>query len=606
MVDVSRARFRSHPSGSHRRRAAVAILVVVTTAWLGATDAPADDLRARTDGELVTGGGTWRRLTPAAGSPMGTLSCASATCHGSAHPKPVPSPITGDEYLTWLEHDPHSRATRTLDSPEFQRILVAVSRDTRDAPATVEVYRRCAACHDPEGLAHDAGKNAVRDAGRVGNAPMPEASTNRGIGCESCHGEANSWLAKHYERGVTRGELTKLGLRNLNDLVLRGRVCAGCHVGDEDRDMNHDMIAAGHPPLRFELAAYHDLIARKHWRESDAARRGDFTLNLWAAGQVAVADGTLGLTASRARRASRIIANDATEPSEPADAASNRLVAKAPWPEFAEYDCFACHQRLRPVVVSDAARTDRNSGAKRNAGTPDWQTWNLGGTGPNPLWLAGPSGESAEQSLAGPWIAARDKLRGSMSDLLGADPARIEALALDARASLRRKFNGIVAADESVLNATSTSAAGATLTANATAISSSTPNVSSDVWRLVNRQNADRQSWSDACHEWLLLRAAYRAIGDRRDDASRGERVDQVSRRADEIERRFEEIARSLSFGSTAVEWPAYDGTGLPATLARPAPHRDLTTIAAALRLLAADLVVLRKQIAVTDHAKTH
>src|SRR5207248_11256902 len=132
----------------------------------------------------------------------------------------------------------------------------------------------------------------------------------------------------------------------------RPRLCSACHIGSAEQDMNHDMIAAGHPPLRFELAAYEALLQPKHW--NDGLRRlaePDYEVQLWAAGRMAAAEATLALTESRAKRAS----------------------ADAPWPELAEYNCFACHQSLRPEAgkLTDAASLDRPRSV------PLWQTWNL-------------------------------------------------------------------------------------------------------------------------------------------------------------------------------------------------------------------------------------
>ena len=157
---------------------------------------------------------------------------------------------------------------------------------------------------------------------------LPSRTWARGIGCESCHGPAERWLAKHYELGTSRGDLAALGMVDTKDLFVRGRACAACHVGDADHDLNHDMLAAGHPPLRFELSAYHDLIRRKHWPERERIEIPEFKVQLWAAGQAAALECTLALLESRATRA-------------------EKLDKLTPWPELAEYDCFACHQRLR-------------------------------------------------------------------------------------------------------------------------------------------------------------------------------------------------------------------------------------------------------------------
>jgi hypothetical protein len=249
---------------------------------------------------------------------LGLLSCASAACHGGQE---LRAPRA--EFAKWLASDPHARSARTLGSPEFCRILARASSGQDDGPPDPAMFARCAACHDPQGL-------ATADGDRVTLMNSFVDSRTRGVGCESCHGAAEHWLARHYQRGIMPAELTALGMNPMKDLTVRGKTCAACHVGDAQHDMNHDMIAAGHPPLRFELSAYHDLIRQKHWPDAERVRTPEFKVRLWAAGQAALLEATHELSAARSERA----------------AAGDKLT---PWPELAEYDCFACHQRLRTI-----------------------------------------------------------------------------------------------------------------------------------------------------------------------------------------------------------------------------------------------------------------
>ena len=99
----------------------------------------------------------------------------------------------------------------------------------------------------------------------------------------------------------------------------RAETCVRCHVGaGPEHDVDHDLIAAGHPRLEFELTAFLANLP-PHWRE----RKGDHDneAQAWAVGQV--------VTASAALRQLR-----------------QRAEKDKPWPEFAEYDCFACHHDL--------------------------------------------------------------------------------------------------------------------------------------------------------------------------------------------------------------------------------------------------------------------
>jgi hypothetical protein len=92
-------------------------------------------------------------------------------------------------------------------------------------------------------------------------------------------------------------------------------------------------MAAGHPRLTFEFAAYVDNMP-PHWRKDNHTkdwRQSAFggeslQARMWALGQVESANASLKLLDDRADRAQK---------------------KTGPWPEFAETDCFACHADLR-------------------------------------------------------------------------------------------------------------------------------------------------------------------------------------------------------------------------------------------------------------------
>jgi hypothetical protein len=98
-------------------------------------------------------------------------------------------------------------------------------------------------------------------------------------------------------------------------------------------DMNHDLIAAGHPRLAFEFASYLANLP-KHWDESaDHARHQvvgqppSFNSDAWAHGQEQVA-----------RQLARQIEHRLT--------AAKRDSNANPWPDFSNYDCFDCHHAI--------------------------------------------------------------------------------------------------------------------------------------------------------------------------------------------------------------------------------------------------------------------
>jgi hypothetical protein len=181
---------------------------------------------------------------------------------------------------------------------------------------------------------------------------------------------------------------------NTKDLAVRAEVCAGCHVGKHaphgllEQDVNHDLIAAGHPRLSFELSAFLDNMPA-HWDERDENagpvgpnhRAADFPARAWAVGQLATAKAALELLEARADRAQSALALLEKRPGE-AEAVPELQPLAQPamrvekptvlWPEFTEYGCFSCHHDLR-----DQAWRRRSQASGSIRGTPQWGSWTL-------------------------------------------------------------------------------------------------------------------------------------------------------------------------------------------------------------------------------------
>ena len=472
------------------------------------------------------------RLAAPAGKYLGALSCASASCHGRQDEQAEPGSVSRREFTVWLEHDPHSRAGRTLQSPKFALILRRVSSGRDDGPANEAVYERCARCHDPAASEKGSGvfgeqATSLADSYRPPKTPDPLAHhpIARGFTCETCHGPAGDWIAEHYERDATRERLVSLGMTDTKNLAVRAQLCAGCHVGDGERDVNHDMIAAGHPPLRFELSAYHDLVHRKHWPAAERIHTRAFKARLWAEGQAATIRSTLDLLHSRAARA----------------ASGERLT---PWPELAEYDCFACHQRLRPGDrPSDVAKKSERPGM------PGWQAWNLA------LAEHLITEDRAEAACA--------ELHDRMNRSLVTDAGMVRDLAATARAAL--KIDRPASADQ----------------------------IAAIVGATIDRDG----SWAARSQQLLALRAADLAIRDERlrlqpppGFVAIAYGREQPRRDAvDDYDRQWRSIAAALQFGSPDFEWPASDWAGLgPALAGQPVLSAD--ELEPALRRLATAL----------------
>ncbi|MBI3822748.1 MAG: hypothetical protein HY289_08710 [Planctomycetes bacterium] len=260
------------------------------------------------------------RLQPSITNPSalaGTPTCSARGCHGGIDATPNPDRCQQNEYMQWAR-DPHADAYRTLFSERSQNI----AKHLGDKKAHEDP--RCLACHTNLLLA---------------SLPQDRAFVQQerlfGVGCESCHGSATGWLAAHTAPDW-RQKKSRYAMPDLADATVAARTCAGCHVGAPGRDVNHDLIAAGHPRLAFEYGTYQAKMPA-HWRPS---KKSD--AHLWTVGQVVTAQAALELLAHRANA--------------------------GPWPEFAEYDCFACHHSLTQPSA-------RQAPSRRKPGTLPWGSW---------------------------------------------------------------------------------------------------------------------------------------------------------------------------------------------------------------------------------------
>ncbi|MFP6769967.1 MAG: multiheme c-type cytochrome, partial [Planctomycetaceae bacterium] len=248
---------------------------------------------------------------------VGVNSCAAANCHGGDG--------TGhrwtSSYSVWIQRDTHARAFSTLHGKASRAIVQALGWKQ---PAHQAVA--CLNCH------------ALPAPADGGTGHLPQLASD-GVSCEACHGPAGRWLPLHVRKGwaetrrrTTDQELwSRLGFVNTENIQFRARVCAGCHVGGPGRDVNHDLIAAGHPRLNFELSNFHanlpghwdDMADRKRHAGQVSKPEGTLReLKLWAVGQVETLRARAVLSRWRAGTKS------------------------VPWPELSETRCFSCHHDL--------------------------------------------------------------------------------------------------------------------------------------------------------------------------------------------------------------------------------------------------------------------
>ncbi len=235
-----------------------------------------------------------QKSAPEAGNYTGPGSCSAVACHGSI--RPVAGRILQTEYSTWIAQDRHARATDVLSNQVSTRMgrILGIARPDQAS--------KCLACHALD-------------------APPAERARNftaEGVSCEACHGPATGWLGYHVTKDARHDESVRRGMYDTKDVVKRTERCLTCHLGTSEKFVDHEMIAAGHPDLVFDLEAFSAAMPR-HWREPG---EGDaFTgVRTFAVGQL------VQLRAALDRLARRV---------------------KGPvWPEYAELDCFACHHSL--------------------------------------------------------------------------------------------------------------------------------------------------------------------------------------------------------------------------------------------------------------------
>src|SRR5271157_505339 len=246
--------------------------------------------------------------------------CAASSCHGSVKPRNV-TKIWQNEFSIWAAQDKHARAYGVLSNPVSLRMEKILKLE--QPPNKSEECLVCHALYVPPDL-------------RATTFQLDD-----GVSCENCHGPAVGWLGPHTTRGWSREQSIKLGQYETRDLLARSEKCMSCHVGTAEKRVDHEMIAAGHPDLTFELDTFSAVMPR-HWKfpsESDPWAG----VQEWGIGQ-----------AVQLREALKRL---------------SRSAAGKSWPEFAELDCFACHHNL--TAPKDSWRQARGYQG-RSPGAPEW------------------------------------------------------------------------------------------------------------------------------------------------------------------------------------------------------------------------------------------
>jgi hypothetical protein len=268
----------------------------------------------------------------------GTSSCASAACHNQEV-----EGIKGREFGASLQDVAHRRAYGVLSNARSQQIVRNYYPELKNAPVvSPERDALCIKCH-----VHP----AIQQASILEVDGIRRFRLEDGVSCEACHGAAGEYLGRHFRpewKTLTPAEKAdEYGMADVRSIGGRARTCVQCHVGTPDAEVNHDLIAAGHPRLAFEFTGYHSLMG-KHWdegldRNPAMGGRVDFEKQAWLEGQLVTLDANLVLLKHRL--------------------ANKRI-------ELAEYDCYACHHDL----VATGGKQDRDF-SERKPGELPWNTW---------------------------------------------------------------------------------------------------------------------------------------------------------------------------------------------------------------------------------------
>jgi nitrate reductase cytochrome c-type subunit len=251
----------------------------------------------------------------------GPGSCAASNCHGGVQPKTVVR-IAQNEYSIWAAQDKHARAYAVLSNPQSIRIGKILGLEQPPNKSD-----KCLDCH------------------ALNAKPELRAQTFQsiedGVSCENCHGPAVGWLGPHTVKNWTHEQSLKLGMYDTRDVAKRTERCLTCHLGTGEKEVDHTMIAAGHPDLTFQLEAFSSAMPR-HWKPAPNA-------SPW----LSVQELAVGQAVQLREALNRL----------------SRRSFRANWPEYSEYECFACHHSL---TKSDASWRQALGYHGRQPGAPVW------------------------------------------------------------------------------------------------------------------------------------------------------------------------------------------------------------------------------------------
>ncbi len=268
-----------------------------------------------------------------------------------------------NESQLWNDHDRHRKAfdalTRGGRGEQIGRLM---------GIADVTKAQECLSCHSTGFFPEEQDAMFRADA---------EQYKELGVSCIACHGAYDEWFTNHF-RGTSpnrawrsksaQTKQSEFGMTDLRDPATRSATCYACHIGKaaEGKVVTHRMYAAGHPPLPgIEVATFSQAMPPHWWDPADVPlfREDPASGPLYhydpsesRQTKLAVIGGVVAL------RDSMNLLRATMAPGR-----SDANPAQGAWPDFAAFDCYACHHDLQAPGF-EGWRQSRGDDSR----PPDW------------------------------------------------------------------------------------------------------------------------------------------------------------------------------------------------------------------------------------------
>ena len=214
--------------------------------------------------------------------------------------------------------------------------------------------KRCLACHTGfpivEMEADDETKHNLISEDKY----KTDIRLTAGVSCEACHGKAGGtqgWISAHTSKETWRflepEKKCEKGFYDVRSVISRTRLCLSCHLGNaaQGRVLTHEMYAAGHPPLpAFEIETFQNQMPI-HWQHLSA--KGDLQKEFHEKTGIKFNPEELQHTKSLLVAALISRSESLRLTADVAEGAVSKQIQTPQWPDFAQFDCYACHHDLR-------------------------------------------------------------------------------------------------------------------------------------------------------------------------------------------------------------------------------------------------------------------